>query len=134
MEATHGERTLIDINATVAKYKEVIPSPLPLHALTGCDTVPKLYGIGKKKALNVLLKNKLDCVLDMNSSIEEVHEAAGQFIGLCYGVKSQHDMSTIHYQLWNKRTKSGKLSPSPKLCSIPVERTACTCSIDNMGK
>ena len=42
MEATHGERTLIDINATVAKYKEVIPSLLPLHALTGCDSAETL--------------------------------------------------------------------------------------------
>ena len=59
MEATDGERTLFDVNATVAKYSRIIPSILRLHALTGSEAVPKLYGIGKKKALNALLKSNI---------------------------------------------------------------------------
>jgi hypothetical protein len=41
MEATHNERIVVDINATVQKYSQFIPSLLALHALTGCDTIPK---------------------------------------------------------------------------------------------
>ena len=56
--ATHNERTIVDMNATVEKYSQFIPSLLALHALTGCDTVPKYYGIGKNKAFNALVKKR----------------------------------------------------------------------------
>lgn len=29
---------------------------MAVHALTGCDTVPKMYGTGKKKSLNIMKK------------------------------------------------------------------------------
>lgn len=37
---------------------------MAVHALTGCDTVPKMYGTGKKKSLNIMKKKKLRLVLD----------------------------------------------------------------------
>ena len=57
MENFNPDKTLIIIRRTVEKNKEFAPSLIPLHALTGCDTVPMLYGIGKAKALAVLKKH-----------------------------------------------------------------------------
>ena len=125
MEATHNERTIVDINATVEKYSQFIPSLLALHALTGCDTVPKYYGIGKKKAFNALVKNELSLanIGDIERTVDEILPVVGEFIALCYGVKSKkirkQNMSSIRYHLWNKKTKSSKISTAPKLCSLP---------------
>ena len=96
-------------------------SLLPVHALTGCDTVPKLFGIGKKKGINALAKNNLLLLSlgHIESSLDDVFAETIMFIGAAYGVKNQCDMSTIRYNIWRKRTESGKLSSSPKLCALP---------------
>ena len=43
------ERKVIDIQATVEKHHDIIPSILAGHALSGCDTVAACYGVGKGK-------------------------------------------------------------------------------------
>ena len=92
-----------------------------MHALTGCDTVPNLFGIGKKKGINALVKNNLllFSLGHIESSLDDVFAEASMLIGVCYGVKIQCDMSTIRYNIWRKRTEWGKLSSSPKLCAPP---------------
>ena len=50
MESFSDDRALININARATKHESIIPSLIPAHALSGCDSVPKMYGIGKKKA------------------------------------------------------------------------------------
>ena len=47
MEAFGTSRSLIDINETVKKHVEVLPSFIDARALSGCDSVPKLYDTGK---------------------------------------------------------------------------------------
>ena len=51
---TKDSSTTTSINEAVKKYKSVVPSILAAHALTGCDSVPKLYGIGKAEEINAL--------------------------------------------------------------------------------
>lgn len=41
----------ISTRQTVEQNRDLVPSLSPLHALTGCDTVLKLYQIGKEKGL-----------------------------------------------------------------------------------
>ena len=53
--AVHGRDTL-DIKSTVRKHKDIIPSIVQMHALTGCDTVAQTYNIGKITAVSVLQK------------------------------------------------------------------------------
>ena len=57
MEATSGKRTVININETVKKHTNIASSILPAHALSGCDSVPQLFGIGKTKVITTLKKN-----------------------------------------------------------------------------
>lgn len=51
MEPTQKQRTAIDIKATAEKNVDIVPYLLSAHALSGCDTVASLYGIGKSKVL-----------------------------------------------------------------------------------
>ena len=44
------EKNIISVGKTVEKHKEIIPSILLLHAMTGI----KMFGIGKGKGLNVI--------------------------------------------------------------------------------
>ena len=60
LETTSKERRLIDIGNTVEQLENQgysIEDILPLHALTGCDTVSALLNVGKLKLLSVLKKN-----------------------------------------------------------------------------
>ena len=50
---THKDRSLIDIQKTVHQHKQIIHSLIPAHALSGCDTVAYLCGIGKDTALKI---------------------------------------------------------------------------------
>ena len=56
MGSTSADRTIVDIGATTQKNKAIIPSLLAAHALSGCDTVARLTGIGKIKVIKQLEK------------------------------------------------------------------------------
>ena len=59
-ESLEEGQSLISTKKTTEKHR-CIASCLPaIHALTGCNTVPKIFGIGKVFALKVLRKNLLN--------------------------------------------------------------------------
>ena len=51
MDALTDDNKLISINKSVAANTKVIPSLIPLHKLSGYDSVLMMFGIGKSKAL-----------------------------------------------------------------------------------
>ena len=55
---TRCGRTVIDIKATVEQLGEMCLDILPAHALTGCDQVPVLHGIGTLTMLKTLKEHK----------------------------------------------------------------------------
>ena len=62
-----------------------IASVLPaMHALTGCNTVPKMFGIGKVSALNVLRKNPLNRLGNLDALPEVIVEEGNTFVGRCF--------------------------------------------------
>ena len=54
LEGTGSNRNVIDIRKTAEKQKDVVPSFLRAHALSGCDSLPKLYDLGKKSVCSLL--------------------------------------------------------------------------------
>ena len=52
MEAFGTSRSLIHTNETAKKHDETLPLLIGAHALSSCDSVPKLCGIGKKTVIN----------------------------------------------------------------------------------
>ena len=59
MEAFDTTLSLININETAKKHAEIVPSLIGAHALSGCDSVPKLYGTGKKTVIKHLKDQNL---------------------------------------------------------------------------
>ena len=55
MESTSSNRMLVDIAATSKKHGPIISQLLTAHAISGCDTVGQLYGIGKGTVIKALL-------------------------------------------------------------------------------
>ena len=62
-------RPLIDINETARKHAEILLSLIDTHAIFGCDSVPKLYGTGKKTVTKHLK--------DQNMSLSNLGDTAG---------------------------------------------------------
>ena len=86
---TKCSSTTISVSERVKKHKSIVPSILAAHALTGCDTVPKLYGTGKAKPISTLKSVPL-CVLgNPESSEAENMDDAKRFIARCYGVDNK---------------------------------------------
>ena len=61
-----SERNVTNIGATVRKHSDIVQHIFALHALTGCDTVSSIYGIGKVKAAKVLLKSHVPHHLEIS--------------------------------------------------------------------
>ena len=49
---TRDTTTATCIRSTVERHQAIIPYLLASHSLTGCDSVPNLHNIGKRKALS----------------------------------------------------------------------------------
>ena len=112
MEATHEKRTVVDIGETVRRYPDLISSLPAMHALTGCDSVCRMRGIGKKTGIKVAQKMMLYHMGDINSKSTDVFAEATKFVGMCYGITKGTDMSDKRYLLWLKKSQ-GKLGRAP---------------------
>jgi hypothetical protein len=120
MEGTSAERSLIDIGATTKKHSKIVPQLLAAHALSGCDTVAQMSGIGKARVVKVL-KNGLELskIGDPAVSIANVIKEATVFIATCYGTKAKDDMSKARYEKWLSKVANRKVTTAPKLRSFP---------------
>ena len=49
-----NSKVAIDIEASVQAHSSIVPNLLAAHALSGCDTTPSYFGIGKAKVLKIL--------------------------------------------------------------------------------
>ena len=118
MEGTSGERRVISIREAVGQHSADIESLLALHALSGCDTVPQMSGIGKKKALNALRKgNLLQKLGNIDESLQSIVDEACKFITACYGVEKCSSIASARYTLWNKKLTN---KTAPLLKSLPA--------------
>lgn len=121
MRSPIQERSVIDIKATVEAHKPIIPGLLAAHALSGCDTVPTFFGIGKAIALKKLIAfpdslSKMGCVDAQMSDV--ISEATG-FITSCYNGKIKaNSMSEMRYKMWAAKFGNG-VTTAPKLPTLP---------------
>ena len=84
-----------------------MPHLLSMHGISGCDTVSKIYGIGKLNALSAIKKGHFPPPLgDPNVSHEDLQKDGASFIGAYYGTTSTHaTMSEHRFQKWKNTTK-----------------------------
>ena len=62
-----------------------MPSLVALGAISGCDTVPVMFGIRKVKSLKVAEKVPLVHIGEVNAELEEVTDKGKRFVMKCYG-------------------------------------------------
>ena len=120
MEGVSSGRTVIDIAATVKTYNDIIPYLLAAHALTGCDTVATLNGIGKVTMLKMLQKGmKIERLGNRSANFQDVLSEATKFVASCYGKSSQDQMSEVRYEVWLHRMSNKSSKQAVKLKSLP---------------
>ena len=78
-----NETKIIIINKTVVNYQDLIPSLIGLHTLTGCDSVPSMYGIGKSKGIQAAKKIKLIYIGNEQADIDNVIDEGKRFVAAC---------------------------------------------------
>ena len=59
MEGFKEGKNVISIKDSVKKHIDIIPQIMSMHPMTGYDSVPTMYGVGKKKALSIIKKSPL---------------------------------------------------------------------------
>ena len=120
MEAFDTTRSVIDINETAKKHAKIVSSLIGAHALSGCDSVLKLYGIGKKTVIKHLKDQNLSLssLGDTAASLANVYAESTKLISSCYGVKNVNNLSEVRFSVWGKHTGK-KLRSTPKLESLP---------------
>ena len=115
------QRSHIDIKATVQAHHAINPSLLGAHALSGYDSVPTLFGIGKGTVLkkHVAAPDSLTNLGSLDAPLPDVVDQATKFMGTCYGSKvNGMTTSDIRYQVW--ATKFGNTAtPAPKIQTLP---------------
>ena len=106
---------IININKSVEKLDNKCKDILPLHALTGCDSVSYTFEKGKITAINLLIKSNLSledmCVL--GTSEAEIVCVETEFLVELYGGKSRSNLNSVRYELFSK-----KVNP-PQIKSLP---------------
>jgi hypothetical protein len=109
------QRSLIDIKTTIQAHCTTIPGLPAAHALSGCDTVPTYFEIGKGTVLKNLIAapNLLSLLGCSDAPLPDVVDQATKFISACYS-KTVHEktMSDVRYKIWdNKVWKYCNFSP-----------------------
>ena len=111
------DRSVLDINATVAELGEKCKGILSMHALSGCDTVSYPNGKGKASALKVLLQNDihgLDTVLgEEDATQHDLMEAGTAFFLTLYGHKKCASMNGARHVIYYKRKNPPPLKSLP---------------------
>ena len=109
------------IPATVQSLKNIIAELLPVHALSGCDTVPMCHGIGKTKMLKAVKSNQCSLHLlgDVDASMEDITIQATAFICRCCNIPDVATMTEARIKAWLTKTGSKSALKLPKLCSLP---------------
>ena len=86
LEDFSADKTLISISKSVAENTSLIPSLLSAHALTGCDTVPMMFGIGKPKLINIVNKFPLEYLGNKDAEEDDCMNEGKLFVAKCYGM------------------------------------------------
>ena len=101
MESTSSSRMLVDIAATSEKHGPIISQLFAAHALSGCDTVGQLYGIGKGTVIKALLGGQqIKKLGEVNATLDDMTAECTQFIASCYGCKNGVNMQMFGPKKW----------------------------------
>lgn len=120
MVGTSATKSSVDIKATVEMHADIIGDLLPAHALSGCDTVSYLFGIGKTTVIKVLKSKRTLTKLGVTEELmSNIAYEATKFIAACYGFPNEEDMTSLRYVVWSNKMSNNKLNSAPHLKVLP---------------
>ena len=88
-------KMLLTLEKQLRNKKDVVPSLLAVHALSGYESMPKFYGLGKKLVCSLLQKYPLQHFGEASANISDVIQEGKTFIAAHYGITNRSDMSEI---------------------------------------
>ena len=116
-------KDVLDIGPSVINCRNIIPSVLSAHALSGCDTVAPFFGLGKTNIVNKLRNGKeLKSLGDLEASTEDILVESALLISSCYGFESK-DMTECRINSWYRRTSKARKTAPPLCTLLPTHET-----------
>ena len=97
MESTGATKNLICIESSVKMHDKIVPYLPAARALTGCDSVPSMFNIGKVKVISFLTEMELKYVGRKDANMDGVIQEGKSFVACCYGIKYNIQMSDIRW-------------------------------------
>ena len=110
--------------------KEVCRNLLFLHAITGCGTTSRLYGVGRATALkkfeNVLHFKEQSNVFSCHSAVSDVVTACEKALVSLFGGKPGVGLNALRYQRYfeNLASKTSHIEPQ----NLPFNSSSCPIS------
>ena len=90
---------------------------IPKHVLSGCDTVPQLFGIGKKKVIKLLKgqdnnANGIEQLGNIDPDIPWDNTERGGISFICglYGNSGNKTLAEMRYSKWVEKSKSNTMT------------------------
>ena len=78
-----------------------------MHAILGCDTTSRLFGIGKgvvlTKANYPLFTDQANIFLNNSSSLEQIGKAGERVLMFIYGSNTSESLDNLRYRQFLKR-------------------------------
>ena len=90
-----------------------------MHVLTGCDSTSSLHGIGKKKAVSILQKHKveLDGLKNFGTNCkvlgDDTVRVSFKFIGFWFG-EATLNLNHLRYKIFTKKKKTWTAANFPQ--------------------
>ena len=109
MDPFSSESKVINIKKS---RPSIIPSIVALHAISGCDTVPQMFGMGKSKSIKAAEKVPLNYLGKQNADMQDIIEEGKKFVAKCFGL-SETSSSKNRKALWISKTDGAKKSAKP---------------------
>ncbi|WAR04124.1 hypothetical protein MAR_019493 [Mya arenaria] len=110
-KATNMKGKIWDIRKATALFEKDLCTALPLlHALTGCDTTSRMFGIGKPAMLKLFKKSHLFRTRCFNfltaDSINDIHSTGEQLITCLYDNQSCLSLDALRFQKFSGKVVS----------------------------
>ena len=107
MDTFSSESKVINIKKSANSRPSIIPSIVALHAISGCDTVPQMFGIIKSKPIKAAEKVPLNYLGEQNADMQDIIEEGKKFVAKCFGL-SETSSSKNRKALWISKTDGPK--------------------------
>ena len=119
MDPFSSESKVVSIKKSTHARPNIMQSIVALHAGSGCDAVPQMYGIGKGKSLSAAEKVPLNHIGEQDADMRDVIDEGKKFVAKCFG-QSNTSSSKNRRTIWIGKTDGAKKSANPPtLKSLP---------------